>query len=210
MTEKVFSLDTEPGIQRDGTYFDKNFYSDGEWVRFQRGRPRKMLGYRSITNSLKGISRGLYVNSEDGLNKIYNGHSNGIQTLNVDNNGIGAGITDFEFGGAITALDGTSLVGGTGYGAGTYTAVSLTGGSGFSATADIVVSGGGIVTSVTLVSEGQYYVVGDVLSAARADLGGGSGTNFSINILTVQDEFTPSDLNLWQFDTMFEIGRAHV
>jgi hypothetical protein len=204
MTEKVFSIDTEPGIQRDGTYFDKNFYSDGQWVRFQRGRPRKMLGYRSITNSLKGISRGLYVNSEDGLNKIYNGHSDGIQTLNVDNNGIGAGITDFTFGGQITALDGTSLVGGSGYGPGTYTAVSLTGGSGYSATATIVVNGSGVVTSVTLVVGGQYYVVGDVLSAARADLGGGSGTEFSIAVSTVDDEFTPSDLNLWQFDTMFD------
>ena len=204
MTEKVFSIDTEPGIQRDGTYFDKNFYSDGLWVRFQRGRPRKMLGYRSITNSLKGISRGLYVNSEDGLNKIYNGHSNGIQTLNVDNNGIGAGITDFTFGGQITALDGASLVGGSGYGPGTYTAVSLTGGSGYSATATIVVNGSGVVTSVTLVVGGQYYVVGDVLSAARADLGGGSGTEFSIEVFTVDEEFTPSDLNLWQFDTMFD------
>ena len=43
MTKKVFSLDTKPGIQRDGTVFDKQFYNDGRWVRFQRGRPRKNL-----------------------------------------------------------------------------------------------------------------------------------------------------------------------
>ena len=30
MTQKVFSIDTQPGIQRDGTYFDKNFYTDGK------------------------------------------------------------------------------------------------------------------------------------------------------------------------------------
>ena len=49
MTAKVFALDTKAGIQRDGTIFDKEFYSDGQWVRFQRGRPRKMGGYSAIT-----------------------------------------------------------------------------------------------------------------------------------------------------------------
>ena len=44
MGQKVFSLDTQPGIQRDGTVFDKNFYTSGQWVRFQRGRPRKIAG----------------------------------------------------------------------------------------------------------------------------------------------------------------------
>lgn len=204
MTEKVFALDTLPGIQRDGTYFDKNYYSDGEWVRFQRGRPRKILGVRSITNNLKGISRGLYVNAEDGTNRIYNGHSDGIQTLNVDNNGIGAGIADFSFGGEIITLDGASLVGGSGYTPGSYAAVPLTGGIGVSATADIVVGAGGDVTTVTLVNGGLYYVVGDVLSADDADLGGGGGNGFSIDVDTVDDQFAPSALNLWQFDTMFD------
>ena len=33
MTQKVFALDTKPGVQRDGTLFDKQFYNDGRWVR---------------------------------------------------------------------------------------------------------------------------------------------------------------------------------
>ena len=36
MTQKVFSIDTLPGVQRDGTFLDKNYYTDGKWVRFQR------------------------------------------------------------------------------------------------------------------------------------------------------------------------------
>jgi hypothetical protein len=52
MTAKVFALDTKSGIQRDGTIFDMEFYTDGRWVRFQRGRPRKIGGYRQITASL--------------------------------------------------------------------------------------------------------------------------------------------------------------
>ena len=29
MTKKVFALDTKPGVQRDGTVFDKQFYNSG-------------------------------------------------------------------------------------------------------------------------------------------------------------------------------------
>jgi hypothetical protein len=94
MTAKVFALDTKPGIQRDGTVFDMNFYTDGRWVRFQRGRPRKMAGYREITNALAGPSRGVYVNPKADYNNVYNGYSDGLQVLPIDNNGIGAGITD--------------------------------------------------------------------------------------------------------------------
>ena len=66
MTKKVFALDTKSGIQRDGTVLDKQFYNDGEWVRFQRGRPRKVGGYRQMTNQITGYSRGIYLDSENG------------------------------------------------------------------------------------------------------------------------------------------------
>ena len=95
MTKKVFSIDTQPGVQRDGTFFDKNFYSDGRWVRFQRGRPRKIGGYRSITNDALGYSRGIYVNSADGVNQVFNGYNNGLEVINIDNNGIGGGVNEF-------------------------------------------------------------------------------------------------------------------
>jgi len=94
MTAKVFALDTKPGVQRDGTVFDMNFYTDGRWVRFQRGRPRKMAGYREITAELAGPSRGLYVNPNADYNNVYNGYSDGLQILPINNNGVGAGITD--------------------------------------------------------------------------------------------------------------------
>jgi len=95
MTKKVFALDTKPGIQRDGTVFDKEFYNDGVWVRFQRGRPRKMLGYRQMSNQLSGPSRGIWVNSQNSFTSIYSGYNNGLQTLTIDQNGVGAGINDF-------------------------------------------------------------------------------------------------------------------
>jgi len=75
-----------------------------------------------------------------------------------------------------------TLVGGSGYTNGIHYNVPLTGGSGAGAAADILVTAGA-VTQVTLVSGGSFYLAGDVLSAATANIGG--GTNFAITVATV-------------------------
>jgi len=95
MTAKVFALDTTSGIQRDGTVFDMNFYTDGLWCRFQRGRPRKMGGYRQIIGNLAGPSRGIYVNPQQAFTNVFSGYSDGLQKLPVNSVGIGSGLTDF-------------------------------------------------------------------------------------------------------------------
>jgi hypothetical protein len=51
-------LKSEAGIKRDGTKFDGNFYVDGQWMRFQRGLPRKIGGYRVTQEYITEISRG--------------------------------------------------------------------------------------------------------------------------------------------------------
>ena len=104
MTKKVFALDTKPGIQRDGTTFDADCYNDGRWVRFQRGRPRKMGGYREIVNDLAGPSRGIYLNPQQNFNNVFNGYSDGLQVLPISNTGTGSGITDITLTG-FTASD---------------------------------------------------------------------------------------------------------
>ncbi len=95
MTKKVFALDTKPGIQRDGTTFDRNFYTAGRWVRFQRGRPRKTAGYRVISDQLTGPSRGIWVYPANNFNSIFSGYSDGLQELVIDDNGVGSGFTDW-------------------------------------------------------------------------------------------------------------------
>lgn len=200
MTKKVFSLDTKAGIQRDGTVLDKQFYHDGQWVRFQRGRPRKIGGYRDMTSQFDGYSRGIYVESEDGYNRIFNGYNDGLQRFVCDNNGIGSGISEYSFGGPILTTN--NLVGGSSYTNGTYTTVPLTGGSGTGSEATIVVAGN-VVTTVTITTAGNGYVVGDQLSAAAANIGG-TGSGFTVDVATSEDKFTPNDLNLWQFDGFFD------
>ena len=200
MVKKVFTIDTLPGVQRDGTVFDMNFYTDALWVRFQRGRPRKIGGYRAITSDAHGYSRGIYVNSTDGNNQVFNGYNNGLEVLNINNNGIGAGVNQFTFNGLVLTLN--TLVGGTTYTNGTYTNVTLTGGSGSGAKATIVVSST-TVTTVTLTMPGNGYAVGDTLSATAATIGG-TGSGFSIKVATINNGFTASNLNLWQFDSSFD------
>lgn len=204
MTKKVVQLDTKAGIQRDGTTLDKQVYSDGVWCRFQRGRPRKMGGYREMTHELSGVSRGIFVESQDGYNEIFNGHQDGFQRFECDNSGVGAGIANYQFGGPILTVG--SLVGGSLYNNGSYANVPLTGGNGFDAMADIVVAGNA-VTSVTITVGGNSYVVGDVLSAAAADIGG-AGSGFTVTVATVDERFTPSPLHLWQIDGFYDATGA--
>jgi len=92
---KTFALATKPGIQRDGTLTDTICYRDGQWVRFQRARPRKILGYKEITAFLAGPSRGIYVNPQNGFTQIFSGYSDGVQVLPINSVGIGTGISDF-------------------------------------------------------------------------------------------------------------------
>ena len=95
MTKKVFSLNTLAGVQRDGTVFDKNFYTSARWARFQRGRPRKIGGYRMLSDQLTGPSRGMWINSSNNVNQIFSGYSDGLQELTIDNLGNGQGIQNF-------------------------------------------------------------------------------------------------------------------
>jgi hypothetical protein len=77
------------------------------------------------------------------------------------------------------------ITGGTNYINGTYQNVSLTGGSGQYATADIVVSGG-VVTTVTVKDGGSFYIVGDVLSASSSNLGN-AGSGFSVPVTVINN-----------------------
>lgn len=79
--------------------------------------------------------------------------------------------------GAITA---GTITPGSGYINNLYSNVPITGGSGSGATANITVSGN-VVTNVRFNNLGNFYVIGDVVSASTAYLGGaGSGFQFTI------------------------------
>ena len=76
-----------------------------------------------------------------------------------------------------------AVTGGSLYTNGVYQNVSLTGGSGANATADIVIVGG-VVTSCSLKFGGNFYVVGDILSCSSL---GSTGSGFSIPVASVSN-----------------------
>jgi hypothetical protein len=83
-----------PGIKRDGTRFENGFYVDGQWCRFQRGLPRKMWGYRRLTNELSEISRGLSAYNQNGLLYIASGSASFIEQFSVNPNGVITSVSD--------------------------------------------------------------------------------------------------------------------
>ena len=73
----------QPGIRRDGTILEGNQWSAGQWVRFDRNRPRKMRGYRSISKLLNNPSRQLTSQTSSGSSYIHSGHVAGIDAFTV-------------------------------------------------------------------------------------------------------------------------------
>jgi hypothetical protein len=93
-----------------------------------------------------------------------------------------------------TALNAANIAGGAGYTPGVYQNVPFTGGSGTGATAAaITVGAGGNVTAVSIGNGGKNYLIGDVLSANNANLGG-AGAGFTYTMTAVQPAFDPLDI----------------
>ena len=78
---------SEAGIKRDGTRFEGNFYVDGQWVRFQRGLPRKIGGYRQISNYSSGIVRQIHTLGLNNFAYTHIGHQLGVQRFTIDVDG---------------------------------------------------------------------------------------------------------------------------
>jgi hypothetical protein len=78
---------SEPGIKRDGTKFEGNYYVDGQWVRFQRGLPRKIGGYKQISNYSLGVVRQIHTLGLDNFAYTHIGHQFGVQRFTIDPNG---------------------------------------------------------------------------------------------------------------------------
>lgn len=74
---KIFPITTLPGIKRDGTIFEGNNYTDGQWVRFQRGLPRKIGGYLRL-GRVNELARGCNLYTENGIAYIHYGASSGV------------------------------------------------------------------------------------------------------------------------------------
>jgi hypothetical protein len=94
MPANVVVLKSQPGIKRDGTIFEGDFYIDGQWVRFQRGLPRKMRGYRTLSLFLTEISRGFHSFTEGNYIYCHSGSDNYLERFTLDTDGNPSVISD--------------------------------------------------------------------------------------------------------------------
>ena len=88
------NIQSKPGIKRDGTKFEGANYVDGQWVRFQRGLPRKIGGYRQISNYALGIVRQFHAQALNNFVYTHMGYGAGIQSMTIDTLGNASAPTD--------------------------------------------------------------------------------------------------------------------
>lgn len=84
MAEDIVRIISKPGIKRDGTRLEGDNYVDGQWVRFQRGLPRKIGGYRSISKYLRGLARSLFEYTQDNLTYVHAGAADRLESFYID------------------------------------------------------------------------------------------------------------------------------
>ena len=84
MAEQIVQIMSKPGIKRDGTKFEGDQYVDGQWVRFQRGLPRKIGGYRSINKFLRGLPRALHEYTQDLQTYVHAGSADRLERFFID------------------------------------------------------------------------------------------------------------------------------
>jgi len=92
--EGIVRIISKPGIKRDGTMLEGDNYVDGEWVRFQRGLPRKMWGARSINKYLQGLVRQINAYTQNGYTYVHAGSSALLERFYIDSSGNTSVITD--------------------------------------------------------------------------------------------------------------------
>ena len=214
-TQKVAVLQIKSGIQRDGTEFAAPSYRDGQWVRFQYGRPRKMGGYSGAFLNSPGISRGMILQSQNGLTYVISGYSNSVQRWAIANDqAIGTGPQQIYVIGSITTSSITTA--GAGYTNGTYTGISpvTTSGNGTGATFTVVVSTNK-VTSITATANGTGYGYGDTFTFLTSAIGGGSPTTtflgtinsvtyYGVNVAPSSNYYQSNSNTLWQWDIGYD------
>ena len=214
-TQKVAVLQVKSGIQRDGTEFAAPSYRNGQWVRFQYGRPRKMGGYSGAFLNSPGISRGMILQSQNGLTYVISGYSNSVQRWAIANDqAIGTGPQQIYVIGSITTSSITTA--GAGYTNGTYTGISpvTTSGNGTGATFTVVVSANK-VTSITATANGTGYGYGDTFTFLTSAIGGGSPTTtflgtinsvtyYGVNLAPSSNYYQSNSNTLWQWDIGYD------
>lgn len=99
----ILIMPSMPGVRRDGTPADADYFNDAQWTRFVRNRPRKMGGYQEISPLFSGPVHAGFLWSRQFMNVYCAFSSYGVEFSYVDNNGTGSVVTPITPAGFVTA-----------------------------------------------------------------------------------------------------------
>jgi hypothetical protein len=223
MPESTIVLKSLPGIKRDGTRYDGDFYIDGQWVRFQRGLPRKVGGYRSINKYLTEISRGFNSFTQQSLQYCHSAGASTVERFTIDSTKNSSVISNRT----PTGVAATGTVTLTGGGAGsvnsiTVNGVTITSGAVAFAT-DLPTTATAVAANITAFASTPNYsavAVGAVITITASTVG--QATNGFVvvaNTTTITTTVTnmagglntiaSSIYNQWMFQTSYDASTTY-
>ena len=212
-------LRSAAGIKRDGTKYEGDFYVDGQWVRWQRGLPRKMGGYRSTQKYLQQISRGFSTFTQMNFVYCHSGGSSTLDRFTIDATANSSIVTDRT----PIAVSATATVTLTGGAAGSVNMITVDGvnvmsgsvayATSLSVTATAVAAN---ITAHVSVPEYTAAAVGPVITISAASAAGTTPNGFVVAVTTTTITETHTNmaggsyalensaLNMWMFDYQYD------
>jgi len=215
MPETTIVLRSNPGIKRDGTKFEGDFYVDGQWVRWQRGLPRKMGGYRSTQKYLTEISRGFSAFTQMKFVYCHSGGSGSLERFTLDSTANSSIISDRT----PVAVAGTATVTLTGGAAGSVDDVTIGGVSLLAApvafNTDLSTTATDVATAITATSSDYSAVaVGAVITITATAAGSAYNGEVLVTATTItaaatnmtngSDALIADAENAWMFDYQYD------
>ncbi len=218
MTTTPSPLKVMPGIKRDGTRFDGDFYTDAQWMRIQRGLPRKMGGYRSIVKELTEVSRGFTNYPQQDLVYCHSGGESTLERFILDSSKISSIVSDRTP--PLTYATGTVTL--TGGAAGSVNSITVNGVNIMSGSVPFTTSLNNtaslVATNINAFGSAPNYsavAVGPVITITPALAGTGPNgyvvaastttiTTTTANMSGGLDGIYPSTNNIWMFDYAYD------
>lgn len=218
MPDTTAILRSEPGIKRDGTKFDGNFYTDAQWTRWQRGLPRKIGGYRSISKYLTEISRGFNSFTQQSVQYCHSGSRHYLERFTIDRSG-NCSIISNRTPSAIAATGTVTLTGGA---SGSVNSITINGvvvtSSSVPFATSLSVTATNVAANINAYTSAPDYTaiaVGAVITITASTAGPGSnGFGVVVSSTTITTTSTAmtgganvlvdSEYNQWMFQTAYD------
>jgi hypothetical protein len=219
MPEQTIVLKSSPGIKRDGTKYEGDFYVDGQWVRWQRGLPRKMGGYRSTQKYLQEISRGFSTFTQQNFIYCHSGGASTLERFTIDATANSSIVTDRT---PVTAAA-TATVTLTGGGSGSVDMITVGGVNVMSGsvafTTNLATTAAAVAANINAHASTPEYTavaVGAVITISAASAAGSDPNGRAVLVTATTITFTKTNMaggsfplqasvqNFWMFDYQYD------